>query len=56
MANSNDKGRSGRSSREFNFAGFMWRFITSLALVVASYNPTQYSFWGWVYAPAEAKD
>ncbi|MBT5218844.1 MAG: hypothetical protein HOI35_01590 [Woeseia sp.] len=50
MANSHDKGRSGRSSREFNFAGFMWRFIASLALVIASYNPTQYSFWGWVYA------
>ena len=50
MANQNDKGRSGRSSKELNFAGFMWRFIASLALVVASYNPTQYSFWGWVYA------
>jgi len=48
MANNNDKGRSGRSSREFTFAGFMWRFIASLALVVASYNPTKYSFWGWV--------
>lgn len=48
MANNNDKGRSGRSSREFNFVGFVWRFVASLVLVVASYNPTQYSFWGWV--------
>lgn len=58
MANNNDKdrndnGRSGRSSREFNFASFMWRFMATLTLVFASYNPTQYSFWGWVNAARE---
>ncbi len=54
MANNNERGRSGRTSREFNFAGFAWRFVASLVLVVASYNPTQYSFWGWVYAARDA--
>ena len=37
-----------RTSREFNFMGFLWRFIASLFLVLISYNPTRYSYWDWV--------
>jgi hypothetical protein len=36
-----------RTSREFNFLSFVWRFVASLALVLATYNPTAYSYWGW---------
>ena len=55
MARRPDNSRSGRASREFNFLSFVWRFVSSLVLVVASYNPTQYSFWGWI-ASARAED
>ena len=55
MARKSEKGRSGRASREFNFLSFVWRFVSSLVLVVASYNPTQYSFWGWI-ASARSSD
>jgi len=37
-----------RTSREFNFLSFVWRFIASLFLVLATYNPTAYSYWHWV--------
>ena len=37
-----------RTSREFNFASFTWRFLASLILVLATYNPTAYSYWDWV--------
>ena len=40
-------GRS-RPSKEFNFYSFLWRFIASLILVLISYNPTDYSFVGWL--------
>lgn len=45
-----EKGKrsQGRPSREFNFVGFMWRFLASLFLVLVSYNPTEYNFWAWV--------
>ena len=55
MARKSDNNRSGRASREFNFLSFVWRFVSSLVLVVASYNPTQYSFWGWI-ASARTND
>lgn len=48
MANGSSRGRSGRAAREFNVQGFVMRFLASLVLVVASYNPSKYSFWGWV--------
>jgi hypothetical protein len=37
-----------RPSKEFNFYSFLWRFIASLILVLATYNPTEYSFVGWL--------
>lgn len=49
MARQNEtKARSGRTAREFNFGSFFWRFVASLVLVVATYNPTQYSYWAWL--------
>jgi hypothetical protein len=50
MAQRSDKSNRGRGrpSREFNFYSFLWRFIASLILVLISYNPTEYSFVGWV--------
>lgn len=49
MAKENtEKRKSGHPSREFNFMGFMWRFLASLFLVLVSYNPTEYNFWSWV--------
>jgi hypothetical protein len=35
-------------SREFNALSFIWRFAASLALVLATYNPSGYSFFHWV--------
>lgn len=48
MARKSDRNRSGRASREFNFLSFVWRFVSSTVLVVATYNPTQYSYWAWL--------
>lgn len=45
-----DTARSVRTSKEFDFLGFVWRLLASLFLVIASYNPTDYSFIGWVRA------
>ena len=42
--------RSRRPSREFNFLSFVWRLVASLLLVTATYNPTNYSFVGWLRA------
>ncbi len=56
MANRKSERRSqGRPSREFNFFGFVWRFVASLFLVLISYNPTRYSYWGWVTAAQNAE-
>ena len=43
-----EKRKQGRTSREFSFTGFVWRFIAALFLVLVSYNPTRYSYWDWV--------
>ena len=43
----NNKPKSG-PSKEFNLMSFVWRFLGSLFLVLIKYNPTEYSFWGWV--------
>ncbi len=50
MARRPERGRGGRASREFNFLSLLWRFVSSTVLVIATYNPTQYSFWAWVVA------
>ncbi|MDH4073290.1 MAG: DUF6524 family protein [Gammaproteobacteria bacterium] len=36
------------TSREFGFMGFVWRFAASLGLVLITYNPSGFSYWGWV--------
>ncbi|MDX1405542.1 MAG: DUF6524 family protein [Woeseiaceae bacterium] len=36
--------------REFNFLSFVWRFIASLALVLLTYNPGNYSYVAWLRA------
>jgi len=35
-------------SREFTALSFLWRFAASLTLVLATYNPSGYSFFHWV--------
>ncbi len=40
--------RSGGTSKEFNFLSFAWRFLASLSLVMVTYNPTKYSYVGWL--------
>lgn len=40
--------KSARVSREFNLFSFLWRFIASLALILASYNPGGVSFYHWL--------
>lgn len=37
-----------RRARDFGFTSFLWRFLAALALTVASYNPTPFSYWAWV--------
>jgi hypothetical protein len=39
-----------RTAREFNFLSFVWRLLASLVLVMATYNPSDYSFVGWLRA------
>lgn len=48
--NRSDHRKSGRASREFDFASFVWRFLASLLLVMVTYNPTQYSYVAWLRA------
>ena len=35
-------------SREFTALSFVWRFAAALVLVLATYNPSGYSFFHWV--------
>jgi Family of unknown function (DUF6524) len=35
-------------AKEFSAMSFVWRFLGALALVIATYNPTRYSFYSWV--------
>lgn len=37
-----------RPSREFTAASFLWRFAGALVLVLATYNPSGYSYFHWV--------
>ncbi len=47
---STHKSGHGRTAREFNFLSFVWRLLASLVLVTATYNPSDYSFVGWLRA------
>lgn len=40
--------RARPGSRQFTFTSFLWRLAASLALVLATYNPSGYSFVDWV--------
>ena len=37
-------------SREFTATSFLWRLLASLILVLATYNPTQLSYYRWLRA------
>ena len=37
-------------SKEFNAVSFLGRFVFAAALVYGTYNPTAYSYIGWVFA------
>jgi hypothetical protein len=39
---------SSKASKEFNFMSFVWRLAATLALVLLTYNPTRFSYWGWL--------
>ena len=47
---SSHKSRHSRTTSEFNFLSFIWRLLASLMLVTATYNPSDYSFVGWLRA------
>ncbi len=44
------KRRPGRPSKEFSFLSFLWRLIATLALVLLTYNPSDYSYTAWLRA------
>lgn len=48
-------GKSGKTTRELSFLGFLWRFAASLLLVLVSYNPSGYSYWHWLRAAINAE-
>ena len=48
--NSSVKRRSSRTAREFNFLSFLWRFVATLALVLLTYNPSDFSYVAWLRA------
>lgn len=35
----------------FNFAGFLWRWVAALALVLLTFNPSGFSYAHWLTAP-----
>lgn len=37
-------------AREFNVSSFLWRFAAATVLVLATYNPSGYSYYHWVRA------
>ena len=49
---SSHKSSHSRTTSEFNFLSFIWRLLASLVLVTATYNPSDYSFVGWLRAAA----
>lgn len=36
------------SNREFSAGSFLWRFAATLFLVIATYNPTRFSYYRWL--------
>jgi hypothetical protein len=48
MATGTHKTGHGRTTREFDFLSFVWRLLASLILVMATYNPSDYSFIRWL--------
>ncbi len=50
MNNKNESVRSGgrRTSAEFDWTGFAWRLAATLVLVLATYNPSGWSYVHWV--------
>jgi uncharacterized membrane protein len=40
--------KGGGTVREFTLASFLWRLAASLVLVVATYNPTEISYYRWL--------
>ncbi len=48
--NSSDTQKIRRASSEFNLLSFILRFLASLLLVMVTYNPTEYSYIGWLRA------
>ena len=50
MNNKNEQGGSGgrRTTREFDWLGFLWRLAATLVLVLATYNPSGWSFAHWL--------
>lgn len=40
--------RSRATSKEFNLASFLWRFVAALFLVLVTYNPSGHSYMDWV--------
>ena len=48
MAKKSDSKGSSRSSSEFSFMSFVWRLAATLALVLLTYNPSRFSYWGWL--------
>lgn len=39
-----------RVSRKFTLMSVVWRFVAALALVLITYNPSEYSFYHWIDA------
>jgi hypothetical protein len=37
-----------RASKEFNFMSFVWRLAATLTLVLLTYNPSDFSYIGWL--------
>lgn len=50
MANKNEKEASGgrRTTAEFDWSGFVIRLVATLVLVLATYNPSGWSFVHWL--------
>ncbi len=48
--NKSGRHKSGGTSKEFNLLSFTLRFLASLLLVMVTYNPTEYSYVGWLRA------
>ena len=44
----NNKSKSARTSRELDLAGFLLRLVATTALVLATYNPSGWSYAHWL--------